>query len=93
MAAASMLAAMQQQEETLGNFTNDYASLWRNLEIETGCVADDLVPYARIMIRHVSEEPPTASGRRLLACKRKFSKCEYNGVSSLALPVFYNPFQ
>jgi len=90
MAAASIFAAMHQQEETIGTPLNSLADLnkfWRSLEVETGFQAEALLPYARLMIRHVSEEPETASRRRLTACKKKFSAAKYMGVSALSLPT------
>jgi len=90
MAATSIFAAMHQQEESIGTPLQTMADLnkfWKILAIETGFQAEALLPYARVMIRHVNEEPETASRRRLTACKKKFSASKYMGVSALPLPT------
>jgi hypothetical protein len=83
MGATALFAALLQQEGTLGEHAN-YRTFWcKQLQVETGLSVDDLVPYARTMMKHVSEEPETASKRRLVACRKK-----YMAVSTLPLPHF-----
>ena len=92
MAATSIFAAMHQQEESIGAPLETVADLnkfWSSLATETGFEAEALLPYARVMIRHVSEEPETASRRRLTACKKKFSVSKYMSVSALPLPTLF----
>lgn len=66
---------------------NEMISIWNPLAIETGFTAKALIPYARVMIKHVSEEPETAQKRRLSACRRKFASVKYLNVSALPLPA------
>ena len=86
VAATSLFAALLQQEDSLGDLSN-YTNFWcKELKLETGFDVMELVPYAKIMIKHVGEEPETASKRKLVACRKKFSLPKYLSVSTLPLP-------
>ena len=90
MAATALFAALYQREEFVGNVpvdVHDMKKFWGPLEIETGYSADVLLSYARVMVKHVSEEPETTSKRHLTACKKKYSSAKYMSVSNLALPL------
>jgi cyclin B len=84
-AAASVYAAlMQQNHDCLGI---SHGSVWPNiLLVESGCAEDDLEPCARNIVNHVREEPQTASRRRLVATKNKYSIAPYAGIATLELP-------
>lgn len=89
VAATAIFAAKYQQEEACGRRIrnlSDLEAIWKHLAIETGFRAETLLPYATLMIRHVSEEPETASKRRLTACKKKYSLAKYGHVSACPLP-------
>ena len=93
MAATALFAAMCQQEERLGNWSGDFNHMWKPLEIETGFKGSELAPYAVVMVRHVNEEPETASKRRLQACKKKYGKPEHLSVSLIPTPRFHQVVQ
>jgi hypothetical protein len=87
MAAAAIYAANVQQSQSLTYFPCRLENWGEILELESGLTEEDLVAYARIMVKHVGEETETASKRRLIACKKKFSSEENHGaVSKLRLP-------
>jgi G2/mitotic-specific cyclin-B, other len=56
------------------------------LQEESGLMATDLLSCARVLIKHLKEEPETASKRRLNAVRKKYSTEKYHSVSSLPLP-------
>lgn len=81
-AAASVYAALKQQS---GDCTN---TVWTNiLKEESGCTEQNVKPIACNIICHVGEEPQTASRRRLVATKNKYSSKSFSEVSTLALPI------
>ena len=78
--AAAVYAALHQQNGTIPGLRT--ATVWTTaLQEETGCTVKDLEVCARTIIKHVGEDPLTASRRQLVAAKRKYSK-----VSGLQLP-------
>jgi hypothetical protein len=84
-AAASVYAALKQQYPS----KHHEPSVWNLiLQEETGLQEADIIPTARNLIRHVSEEIETASRRRLVAAKKKFGHERYQNVSTLSLPLF-----
>lgn len=84
-AAAAVYAALMQQNESLRRLHS--ATVWgQTLQEESGLSEKDLKPCARNIISHVREESETASKRRLVATKKKFSNGKYSGIASLALP-------
>jgi cyclin B len=86
-AAASLYAALKQ--ESMQYTRLNLASCWnRILQEESGLQESDIIPTARIIIQHVSEEVETASRRRLIAAKKKYSAEKHYNISSLPLPVF-----
>lgn len=88
-AAAALYAALQQPVSSVPKLRS--VTMWnKTLEQETGFLESDLVGIARTIIQHVSEEPETASKRRLLAAKKKYSSESYLNVSSLPLPKIYS---
>jgi G2/mitotic-specific cyclin-B, other len=85
-AAAAVYAALRQQNDTISGLRK--ASVWnRLLQEESGLQEEDLKATARTIIKHVHEEPETASKRRLVAAKKKFATDKYCGISNLALPI------
>jgi len=83
-AAAAIYAALKQQ---VCPYTGRGEQVWGfSLQEESGLTEADLLPCARLMVKHVGEEPETASKRRLVACKKKFSSEKFLNVSSLSLP-------
>lgn len=82
MAASAIYAALCQQTPSKG--TNWCSALQQ----ESGLTEADILPCAQSIIRHVMEEPETASKRRLVACKKKFSAEKFMKVAELALPAF-----
>ena len=55
----------------------------------TGVSERDLFETAKVVIKHVSEEQETASKRKLLAAKKKYSTEKFNRVATLELPPIY----
>lgn len=86
-AAAAIYAALKQQ-------SNQYSVLktapaWnQTLQEESGLEESDVIDLARNIVHHVSEEIETASRRRLVAAKKKYSNERYQNISVLPLPVF-----
>ena len=81
-AAAAIYAALYQQRDEKS------ASCWCfALQQESGLTEADVLPCARQIIRHVREEPETASKRRLVACKKKFTNDKFLAVANLPLPA------
>lgn len=71
------------------NDEGEHASIWPDILIEeSGYDERDLLPIARIIIRHVSEEPVTTSMRRLIAAKKKYLNDKFHHIAELDLPVF-----
>ena len=63
------------------------SSCWPQLlKDESGLLEADLVPCAKVLLRHLREEPETASKRRLNACRKKFGTEKYLFVSAAPLP-------
>lgn len=66
-AAAAIYAALRQGART-------GPGAWCSaLQQESGLSEADVLPCAQLLIKHVKEEPETASKRCLIACKKKFS--------------------
>lgn len=86
VAAAAIFAANVQQSQSLTYFNCQLPDWNEALELESGLSEAQLVPYAKLMVKHVGEETETASKRRLTACKKKFSSDKYGNVSKLRLP-------
>ena len=86
-AAAAIYAALKQQNGTISDLEN--ATIWTTaLQEESGFTANDLESCAKVIIRHVQEDPQTASKRKLIATKQKYSKDNYSGVAQLELLNF-----
>lgn len=86
-AAAAIYAALKQQNGTILDLEN--ATIWTTaLQEESGFTANDLESCAEVIIRHVQEDPQTASKRKLIATKQKYSKDNYSGVAQLELLNF-----
>jgi G2/mitotic-specific cyclin-B, other len=63
-------------------------SVWPDLLIdETGLDEDDLVPIAKLLVKHVSEETVTSSQRHLIAAKKKYLNDKFLNVAELELPT------
>ena len=84
-AAASIYAALVQQNQTI--IHQKSISVWnRSLYELSGLTENDLKSCAKNIISHVREESETASKRRLIATKKKYSIGQYIGISELKLP-------
>eukprot|EP01038_Epipyxis_sp_PR26KG_P003985 gene3985-5709_t len=81
LAAAAVYLALKQQAPRSEKVWN------RTLEEESGLTEADLINTAKIMIKHVSEEPVTTSKRHLNAARKKYSSERYQHVASLDLPI------
>lgn len=98
-AAASLYAALNQQRQSnitalfVNNMddlsgTQAMPSVWsEELVAETHLQEGDLIPIAKSIVAHVSEEPITASKRLLVAARKKYNVEKYFHVSSLLLPT------
>jgi hypothetical protein len=86
-AAGALYAALKQQSTQYYALINN--STWNiTLQEESGLMESDIIPIARNIINHVAEEIETASRRRLIAAKKKYSNEKYQNISSLILPIF-----
>lgn len=84
-AAAAVYAALSQQSTQYQSLRN--SPVWSSsLQEESGLTEADVIGVARIIIKHVSEEPETASKRRLIATKKKYGQPKYDNTSALPLP-------
>ena len=62
-------------------------AVWPDILIEeTGFEENDLLPIARLLMKHVSEEPVTTSHRHLIAAKKKYSHDKFFNVAEFELP-------
>lgn len=84
--AASALYAALMQSKCWNSKSYDLAPWGRLLEEETGLKDSELITCATAIVTHVSEEPETASKRRLVAAKKKYGHDRFLYVSSLPLP-------
>jgi cyclin B len=85
-AAAALYAALKQQNDQYP--TLHRAPIWtKTLQEESGLSEKDLKECARTIVKHVGEEPETASKRRLIAAKKKYGSEKYNAISNLSLPT------
>lgn len=83
-AAAAVYAALKQQSM---QFHKLDSPIWTSsIQEESGLLEADVTTIAQVIMKHVSEEPETASRRRLVATKKKYSHEKYLNVSSLVLP-------
>ena len=63
-------------------------TVWPDLLVEeTGYDESDLLPVAKVLLRHVGEEPVTTSMRHLIAAKKKYLNDKFFNVAELALPT------
>jgi Cyclin, C-terminal domain len=84
-AAAAIYAALRQQNDDI--FELATSTVWTTaLQEESGCSEQDLEACARNIVKHVGEDPHTASRRKLVAAKWKYSHERYSEVSQLSLP-------
>jgi len=84
-AAAAIYAALKQQNQEVLRL--HYTSSWSKcIQEESGLEESDLIPCARVIIKHVGEEPETSSKRRLIAAKKKYAIEKYHCISNLPLP-------
>jgi hypothetical protein len=85
-AASCVYAALHQQNT---EFSCEHSIWCKTLEEESGLREIDIIDHARKIVQHVSEEPETASKRRLVAAKKKHSnEKNFKNVASLPLPSF-----
>lgn len=63
-------------------------SVWPDLLIEeTGFDETDLLPVAKILLKHVGEDPVTTSMRYLIAAKKKYLNDKFFNVAEFVLPT------
>ena len=85
-AAAALYAALKQQNTDFPELLR--APIWTSsLQEDSGLSEKDLKECARTIVKHVGEQPKTASKRRLIAAKKKYSSDKYNAISNLSLPT------
>jgi cyclin B len=86
-AAAAVYAALKQANWRSGKLRT--APVWnRTLEEESGLKEADLTDPARTIVRHLNEDPETASKRKLNAVRKKYSSEVNAFVSTLPVPSF-----
>jgi cyclin B len=86
-AAAALYAALKQQNDQYPVLLRK-TTIWNKfLQEESGLTEKDLRETAKTIIKHVGEEPETASKRRLVATKKKYSTDKFAGISNLPLPT------
>ena len=84
-AASALYAALKQQNDQYPSLSK--AIVWTKvLQEESGLAEKDLKDCARVIVKHVGEEPETASKRRLVATKKKYASDKYAAISTLSLP-------
>jgi len=89
-ASSVYLALKQQTQHSRAPGDGDFSDrpCWPQvLQEESGLCETDILPCARMMIKHVKEEPETASKRRLNAVKKKYAAEKFQAVSSLSCPL------
>lgn len=85
-ASAAIYAALKQQSCQYRQLKTN--PVWTTvLQEESGLSEADVVGCARAIVKHVSEEPETASKRKLVAAKKKYSAPKYENASGLPLPT------
>ena len=85
-AAAAIYAALKQESQEIPRLQN--STPWSKcIQEESGLVESDLISCARLIIKHVGEEPETSSKRRLIAAKKKYAIEKYHCISNLPLPL------
>lgn len=88
LACTSVYCALLQQSS---QYPSIKTSSWpKCLEEESGYEEGDLLEWAKTIIKHVNEEPETASRRKLIAAKKKYSSERYNNISGLPLPFIHS---
>jgi cyclin B len=85
-AAGALYAALKQQVTQYSTLLKDHKIWTRPLIEESGLRESDVIPAARQIIGHVRECPETASKRKLMAARKKFSAEKYFNVSSYTIP-------
>lgn len=84
-AAAALYAALKQQNDQYPSLYK--TSIWnRALQEESGLMERDIKECAKTILKHVGEEPETASKRRLVAARKKFASDKYGSISRSPLP-------
>lgn len=88
---SALYAALVQENDETYRYDSDDERIpdpWPEILVEeTGYDESDLIPLARMMLKHVDEEPITTSMRRLIAAKKKYSHDKYFNVSDLDHPI------
>jgi G2/mitotic-specific cyclin-B, other len=85
--AASALFAALMQSRPNDSRGRPIPAWGKSLQDETGLQEHQLTRCARLIVQHVSEEPETASRRRLIAAKKKYSSDKFMNVAALSLPM------
>jgi len=86
-AAAALYAAQVQQSQRWPDKLAHSSNWGRALQEESNLREEELIDCARLMIKHVQEEPVTTSKRKLIAAKKKYQTDKFNFVANLELPV------
>jgi G2/mitotic-specific cyclin-B, other len=87
-AGAALYAALKQQNMRYASKLHS-SPVWTTiLQDESNLSEADLLPCARLMIKHAREEPITTSKRKLIAAKRKYTQEKFQAVALLDLPSF-----
>ena len=93
-AAGAVYAALAQQSEhssLLPHDEIDQTPLWPDILIEESDYDEsDVLPVAKMIILHVSEEPVTTSLRKLVAAKKKYLNDKFHHIADFSLPTFPN---
>lgn len=85
-AAAALYAALKQQSCQFSSLRQ--ASPWHMiLQEESGLQESDIIDIARTIIKHVAEDAETASRRRLVSAKKKYTSDKYQNITQLELPI------
>ena len=84
--AAALYAALKYQAESNAENTRPKPVWTPELAQLSGLQEGDVITCARNIVKHVQEEPVTASKRQLIAAKKKYAAEKYNNISSLSIP-------
>jgi hypothetical protein len=94
IACAAMYCSLRQQHYPLpankpfADKALTQSSWGHILRTESGVDETDIIPVATKMMIRVSEEPETASKRKLVAAKKKYTHEKYLAVATLPIPKF-----
>lgn len=94
LVSAALYAALVQDAQENSRYSADDddkeppRSTWPDVLVEeAGVDESDLLPLARLMVKHVGEEPVTTSMRHLIATRKKYLNDKFFNVAEWRLPV------